>query len=146
LPGSVHTAYFPKSGELTDGIGAAQRQRVENWQMLIAVRDEVQKGLETARQEKIIGAPLEARVQLSADSQIYPLLTEYSQELPGLFIVSEVELHNHAAEGVKVSITRATGTKCERCWKYTGDVGSDSEVPTVCAACASAIRDSEADA
>ncbi len=46
--------------------------------MLIAVREQVLKVLETARQDKIIGAPLEARVQLSADSQIYPLLSEYS--------------------------------------------------------------------
>jgi isoleucyl-tRNA synthetase len=142
LPGSVHTAYFPKSGELTDGLGAAQRGRVENWQRLIAVREEVQKALEAARQEKIIGAPLEARVKLSAD----PLLSEYLDELPGLFIVSQVELLNHAAEGVKVVIDRATGIKCERCWKYTEDVGSSAELPTVCAACASAIRDSEEDA
>jgi isoleucyl-tRNA synthetase len=114
---------------------------VENWNRLIAVRENVLKSLETARQEKFIGAPLEARVQLSADGELYPLLSQYSRDLPGLFIVSQVELHNHASEGVEVKIDRALGAKCERCWKYTEDVGSVSGLPTICAACADAVRE-----
>ncbi len=51
-PGSVHTAYFPESAELTEGIGADQRKRVENWNRLIAVRENVLKSLETARAGK----------------------------------------------------------------------------------------------
>jgi isoleucyl-tRNA synthetase len=123
---------------------------VENWSRLIAVRENVLKSLETARQDKFIGAPLEARVQLSADGELYPLLTQYSLDLPGLFIVSQVELHNHldnrASEGVQVKIDRALGTKCERCWKYTEDVGSVAELPTVCAACGEAVREIMANA
>jgi isoleucyl-tRNA synthetase len=137
--GSVHTAYFPESAELTGGIGAEIRRRVANWDRLIGVRDDVLKSLEAARNEKLIGAPLEARVELSADGELYPLLTEYSRELPGLFIVSQVELLNHASDGVSVKIGRASGAKCERCWKYTEDVGSASEWPTVCASCAAAV-------
>ena len=56
------------------------------------VRDDVLKSLETARNEKLIGAPLEARVRLSADGDLYPLLEEYGRELPALFIVSQVAL------------------------------------------------------
>jgi isoleucyl-tRNA synthetase len=40
-----------------------------------------------------------------------------------------------------VTVVRATGVKCERCWKYTHDVGSDPELPTVCAPCAEAVRE-----
>jgi isoleucyl-tRNA synthetase len=137
--GSVHTAYFPEPGDLTEGIGADVRQRVENWKLLIEVRGDVLKSLETARNEKFIGAPLEARIQLSVNGDLYPLLREYAAELPGLFIVSQVELFNSAGEGVQVKINRALGTKCERCWKYTEDVGANPELPTVCAACAAAI-------
>ena len=54
------------------------------------VRQDVLKSLEVARKEKFIGAPLEARVRLSADGDLYPLLEEYAAELPGLFIVSQV--------------------------------------------------------
>ena len=38
------------------------------------VRDDVLKSLEAARNEKLIGAPLEARVRLSANGDLYPLL------------------------------------------------------------------------
>jgi isoleucyl-tRNA synthetase len=131
--GSVHTAYFPEPAELSAGIHAEQRARVENWTKLIEVRETVLKSLETARQEKVIGAPLEAKVHLESS----PLLAEYARELPGLFIVSQVELTG----GGPVTITRATGTKCERCWKYTEDVGSSPDLPTVCAACAEAVHE-----
>jgi isoleucyl-tRNA synthetase len=137
--GSVHTAYFPESSELTEGIEAEDRKRVGNWTRLIEVRDSVLKSLEVARKEKVIGAPLEARVQLSADGDLYPLLNQYASELPGLFIVSQVELQNHATEGMRVAIDRARGTKCERCWKYTEDVGYAPEFPTICSACAAAV-------
>jgi isoleucyl-tRNA synthetase len=131
--GSVHTAYFPEASELSEGIHAEQRARVENWTKLIEVRETVLKSLEAARQEKVIGAPLEAKVRLAAT----PLLREYEKELPGLFIVSKVEL----AEGGEIAISRATGDKCERCWKYTDDVGSSPDLPTVCAACAAAVHE-----
>ena len=139
--GSVHTAYFPEPGDLTAGLGAEHRARVENWNKLLPLRDEVLKSLEAARQDKAIGAPLEASVRLSADDSLYPLLEEYAAELPGLFIVSHVVLARQAEPGFSASIERTGGIKCERCWKYTNDVGSDAELPTVCAACAAAVRE-----
>lgn len=139
--GSVHAAYFPEPSELTEGLGAEHRARVENWNKLMPLRDEVLKSLEAARQEKTIGAPLEASVRLSADGSLYPLLEEYARELPGLFIVSKVVLSRQAEEGVRAVIERAPGVKCERCWKYTEDTGSDAGLPSVCASCASAVRE-----
>ncbi|HVW12017.1 MAG TPA: isoleucine--tRNA ligase [Bryobacteraceae bacterium] len=140
--GSVHTAMFPEPADLVEGIGKAQYERVANWNRLLPLRDEVLKALEAARQEKVIGAPLEASVRLSVDDSLYPLLEEYGKELPGLFIVSEVKLSRQAEAGVKAEIDRVGGTKCERCWKYTNDVGSDDGIPSVCAACAAAVRES----
>ncbi len=139
--GSVHAAYFPEPGDLTQGMGAEHRARVENWNKLMPLREEVLKSLEAARQEKAIGAPLEALVRLSADESLYPLLSEYAAELPGLFIVSQVVLSRQAEGGISAKIERASGVKCERCWKYTEDVGSDADLPTVCASCASAVRE-----
>jgi isoleucyl-tRNA synthetase len=143
-PESVHLALFPEAAELTAGIGPAQRKRALNWDRLIEVRQDVLKSLEVARKEKFIGAPLEARVHLAVNGDLYPLLQEYSGELPGLFIVSQVSL-DHAAPGseVAVKVERAAGVKCERCWKYTTDVGSNVEFPTICVACAQAVRENE---
>jgi isoleucyl-tRNA synthetase len=105
------------------------------------VRDVVLKFLDTARTEKLIGAPLEARVRLSADGELYTLLEQYAEELPGLFIVSQVELDRAASQELGVKVERAVGDKCERCWKYTLDVGSDRDFPTICAACAKAVHE-----
>ena len=93
------------------------------------VRDSVLKSLETARNEKLIGAPLEARVRLAAGDDLFPLLEEYVRELPDLFIVSQVELARSAGGGLSVQVERAAGAKCERCWKYTTDTGSDAAIP-----------------
>jgi isoleucyl-tRNA synthetase len=140
-PDSVHLALFPQAEELTAGFTAEQRSRLRNWDELIAVRDVVLKQLEVARQEKFIGAPLEARVRLKAGDKIYPLLEEYLNELPGLFIVSQVALDRAAGDDLSVEIERAQGEKCERCWKYTTDVGEDPDFPTVCAACKDAVKE-----
>ena len=138
-PGSVHTAYFPGSGELTAGMDEAARKRAGNWDRLMEVRGDVLKSLETARNEKLIGAPLEARVRLSANSDLYPLLEEYAGELPGLFIVSQVDVDKADQPELNVRVERAAGTKCERCWKYTTDVGSNPKYPTICACCSDAV-------
>jgi len=139
-PGSVHLALFPEPAELTAGLPGEQRKRAENWDRLMIVREDVLKSLEAARQEKFIGAPLEARVRLTANGSLYPLLRQYAGELPALFIVSQVVLDEQAGE-VSVQVERAEGVKCERCWKYTTDVGSTPRFPTICAACAAAVSE-----
>ena len=135
-PSSVHLALFPGGDELMP-----PAEGLENWTRLMEVRDQVLKDLEAARQAKFIGAPLEARVRLAAGPDLLPLLQGYADQLPGLFIVSEVALE--ASEGVDLGVTveRATGTKCERCWKYTHDVGAVSAFPTLCARCAAAVQE-----
>jgi isoleucyl-tRNA synthetase len=141
LEGSVHTALFPEPAELTTGITGEQRKRAENWDRLMEVRQDVLKSLEIARQEKFIGAPLEARVRLSANGDLYPLLEAYAADLPALFIVSEVELSPGASEVIEVKVERAAGAKCERCWKYKTDIGSNPAFPTICATCSEAVEE-----
>lgn len=140
-PASVHLAEFPLPQELTAGLPDDARGRTANWDRLLPVRDEVLKRLETARQEKFIGAPLEARVHLDADGDLYPLLDQYSTHLPALFIVSQVSLSNGATGPLSVKVERAEGGKCERCWKYRTNIGEDSEFPTICADCATAVKE-----
>jgi isoleucyl-tRNA synthetase len=139
--GTVHTAHFPELIELTGGITGEQRAHAEQWNQLIEVRESVLKTLERARQEKTIGAPLEAHVSLTANKELAPLLEEYRKELPGLFIVSQVSLNNGSQSGLEVRVERAAGEKCERCWKYLPDVGSDPSWPTICTSCAEAVEE-----
>jgi isoleucyl-tRNA synthetase len=139
---SIHMDVFPKPEDLTAGINAAKREQAADWDKLIPMRSVVLKALDVARDEKIIGAPLEAAVTLTAGSDLYPLLEKVLADLPGFFIASAVTLKPQApkADTLEVQVDRVGGTKCERCWKYTNDVGSDKELPTVCASCAEILR------
>jgi isoleucyl-tRNA synthetase len=140
-PASVHTALFPEPEDLGTGLDDGVRKRAANWDRLMEVRDSVLKILETARNEKLIGASLEARVSLAAGDDLFPLLQEYGRELPDLFIVSQVELARSADGSLGVRVERAAGAKCERCWKYTTDIGSNAGYPTICAPCAAAVEE-----
>ncbi len=141
---SVHVAYFPENSELTAGISAERRADAADWDRLVPVRDQVLKALDTAREEKVIGSALEAAVALTAGPDLYPLLENHLPDLAPWFIVSHVHLaagDGSGEGGLQVSVDRAEGDKCERCWKFTLDVGSDNEFPTVCAACAAVLRE-----
>jgi isoleucyl-tRNA synthetase len=140
-PDSVHLALFPEPEELTDGLPDGDREKFADWERLAEVREAVLKNLEVARREKFIGAPLEARVHLKADNDLYPLLDRYERELPALFIVSQVSIENDPGVKLSVHVDRAEGEKCERCWKYTTDVGSNAQLPSICAACADVVSE-----
>ena len=145
---SVHLAAFPDPAELSNGISAAQIERLANWDRLIAVRDEVLKVLETARKDKLIGNSLEARVELSADGAWAQLLQQYSAILPMLFIVSQVHMSANglpdATEstigGLRIAVRKADGDKCERCWNYSDFVGKNPEFPTICDRCSASVK------
>jgi isoleucyl-tRNA synthetase len=159
LPGStvrepsVHLAQLTAPAQLREGIPERQLQRLGNWERLVAVRNEVLKALEMARQEKRIGGGLEAKVRLSVNGDLAPLLDEYRQELPTLFIVSQVELGGDSLEGayqsqlpgLAVRVEKATGQKCARCWNYSERVGEDARHPEVCERCSAALGEIESD-
>jgi isoleucyl-tRNA synthetase len=138
---SVHMAYFPKAGELSEGITDEQRNEASGWDRLVPVRDQVLKALDTAREDKLIGGSLEAAVTLRARGDLYSLLERFAGDLPTWFIVSQVELQPGSSDTLEITVERARGDKCERCWKYTLDVGSSEDFPTVCGSCAAVLRE-----
>jgi isoleucyl-tRNA synthetase len=139
---SVHMATFPSAEKLE---AAVSEQVAKKWEQLLAARENVLKSLEPARAEKLITSGLEAGVTLSADAALANLLQEYHEILPRLFIVSQVDVKNGSADGLKVSVARAQGKKCERCWNYSTHVGESSEYPTVCERCLGALSEIDRD-
>ena len=117
------------------------------WDRIHALRDDVQKALEAARSEKIIGASLEARVTLTALGEQLSFLRENAALLPKVFIVSElaVEEGNQGVfqgdTGVYVTVAKASGQKCQRCWQFSRTVGSDLSHPELCRRCAGVLSD-----
>ena len=149
-PDSVHLTLFPAPQELTGSLPpdfdvAALKS---DWQTLLSVRDEALKVLEAARAEKQIGSSLEAQVRLAAPEGIYPVLDRYRDQLRYLFIVSDVALEKSAASngdtGLAISVSKAPGQKCERCWNYSTHVGEDKNYPTVCERCSAVLAEIEA--
>lgn len=99
-----------------------------------------------ARGQKKIGKSLEAKVVLHADGELYDFLCSVQELMPAVLIVSQVEITKAAGgesgeiEGLGVEILSAEGTKCERCWSFSGTVGADHDHPTLCARCASIVQ------
>jgi len=148
-PESVHMAMFPEIMRL--GL-ALEPAKDAAWEKLRAVRTEVLRALEAARNAKLISGALEAGVVLSAGNDLAPLLEEYKSWLPALFIVSQVSITASASPdamksgtfpGLSVSVERADGVKCERCWNYSTHVGENGDYPTVCERCVKALDEIE---
>jgi isoleucyl-tRNA synthetase len=146
---SVFLEEFPTLCESLD------EELLARWEKLIKVKSLVNKALEKARAEKMIGHSLEASVVVYADGEIRELLEAYKEELPYIFITSGAEVKQLAAapsyavegeeilKGVKVEVKRAKGQKCERCWMYSETVGKDNKYPDVCERCAKVLRELE---
>ncbi|MGH9376658.1 MAG: isoleucine--tRNA ligase [Terriglobia bacterium] len=149
---SVHLARFIPAAALREGLPLALTANLDRWDRLIAVRNDVLKALETARQQKVIGSGLEAKVLLDPQGLFKPLLNEYRNFLPALFIVSQVEVSSATwpssvaatqLPGLKIGVARAAGKKCERCWNFSEHVGEDKDHPTVCERCSAALAEIE---
>jgi len=143
-PASVHLAMLPAPSELV--AASADLSMKENWERLLNLRRSVLVALETARTSKKISGALEARVILNGAHNDAPLWKQYARWLPALFIVSQVHIDEPGVPVSKdecLSIERAEGTKCERCWNYSTHVGENSEYPTVCERCTAALAEIE---
>jgi isoleucyl-tRNA synthetase len=133
---SVHIAEFPKAEA-----EAGDDQLLGTWSRLFDIRSAVQKALEEKRNEKVIGASVEALVKLRAGPEDYSLLAAYRDQLPAIFIVSQVEIERLEGDGAEVEVEHARGAKCERCWNWSETVGADSRFPTLDARCVRQVEE-----
>ena len=143
---SVHLSTFPEPAAVPDA-----QELEDKWKQLLAIRALVLSALEQQRRDKVIGSSLDARVVLHAVPVLHGFLQAYADELPTLFIVSQVALRsteNPAGEkhlesdgalGMSVNVVKAEGEKCERCWNYRASVGGVPEHPTLCDRCIEAV-------
>lgn len=142
---SVHMASFP---DPVPGVDLTEEQKA-GWERISALRQEVAKALEEARASKLIGSSLEAKVSIQVVDEVAEAIARM-EDPEGFFIVSQLEVQSTgpaAAESeeqppAKITITKAQGGKCPRCWMWKPDVGSDEVYPEVCARCAGVLRES----
>ena len=121
----------------------------KKWGKIAHLRKEVNKKIEAQRQEGLIGHSLDARVLLNITNEDYSFLKDYTEdEVSDLFIVSQTkfvddELEKSEIEGISIGVTKALGKKCERCWKYSEEVGKDERYPDVDPRCAKVLAELE---
>ena len=141
---SVHLEDFPERDTARRDDTLAAR-----WERLRKVRGEGTRVLEAKRRDKEIRHSLDAGITLYADDDLFAFLSPYTDFLPELFITSDAALMPLAnapkdavdaeeVPGLKVAVTPAPGTKCERCWIYR-EVGANPEHPTLCGRCGSVV-------
>jgi isoleucyl-tRNA synthetase len=144
---SVHLADFP-----TDTSSYIDQKLLVRWGRLLALREAVNVELEHLRQKKIVGTSLEASVSLRANGTTAELLERYRNDLAMLFITSKVEVIRDvsvpsspaADEGphwcdengvVLIDARKATGVKCQRCWRYVNSLSSQPSYVGLCKRC-----------
>jgi isoleucyl-tRNA synthetase len=124
--------------------GTLQRSEAERsaWEGLLKLRELVLPSLEKERQAKTIGKSLEAKVTLAGSN---PLLIDAKTHLAALrelMNVSQLEVHATPGNGeptLEVTVLKALGQKCERCWHWEEDVGEEPKHPTICGRCVQAV-------
>ncbi len=110
------------------------------WARIRAVRDAVNKEIETVRGTGAVGSSLQAAARLQAPAEDHALLASLGADLRFVLIVSAVALSE--GPGLVVGVSPAAGAKCERCWHWREDVGSDAAHPTLCGRCTSNLHGS----
>ena len=106
----------------------------EKWDKLFLIRDDIMKALEIARNEKLIGKSLDAKVIINGSGENFEFLKSMQNELPAVFIVSQVELAGNGQDGLDISVNPANGQKCDRCWTYSENC-ADDEGSAICPRC-----------
>jgi isoleucyl-tRNA synthetase len=132
---SVHLAALPEADPalIDPGLEA-------EWETVWRVREAVNKKIEEKRVEKVIGHPLDAKVVIGAPAEDCDILGRLGDELKEVLIVSQVEVV--PAPELEVTVRRAEGLKCERCWQYKTDVEATGPHPNICRRCRDTLTSS----
>ncbi|MET3682065.1 isoleucyl-tRNA synthetase [Alkalibacillus flavidus] len=123
---------------------AGENETKAKWQQLMAVREDVLKALEEARDDKVIGKSLEAHVTIVPKDEQTRDLLDSVEHLHQYLIVSEASVVDHydpakTYDNVSVAVDRHTGETCQRCWVSSHSVGQNSEHPDLCERCANVL-------
>lgn len=127
-----------------------EEELVDMWEAFMDLRNDVQKALEEARNEKKIGKSFEAKLVLYPNEQTKALIAALDSNLAQLFIVSDLEVKGMKEtapenalqfDSAAILIEKAEGETCERCRGVKHDVGSHSDAPNLCDRCATIVEE-----
>ena len=112
------------------------------WQRIAAVRAESNRQIEALRAAGKLGSSLQATVTVHAGAGLLDELAALGDDLKFVLITSAASVEPMQSAGVdegkaafSVDARVSEATKCERCWHWRDDVGSDPAHPTLCGRC-----------
>ena len=109
-------------------------QEIEQyWDAIWTIRELVNKKIEEQRVAKTIGHSLDTKVTIEAPEKEYGLLEKLGDDLKDVFIVSQMALKK--GNEMNITVEKAEGEKCERCWQYATDIKKEGKFPNVCSRC-----------
>ena len=127
-----------------------EEKLVDLWNRFMNLRSGVFKALEEARNEKLIGKSFEAHVDLYVSNGVQADLDALNANVRQALIVSALDVYplSEAPENAlkfndeyAVVVEHAEGEVCPRCRMIKTDIGSDADLPTLCASCAEIVRE-----
>ncbi|GAB3646822.1 isoleucine--tRNA ligase [Ramlibacter alkalitolerans] len=116
-------------------IGGPDTALLAKWERIRAIRDLANKQIEALRAEGRVGSSLQANLVIGAGPEDHALLASLGDDLKFVFIASAVRLER--GDALAVQALPSADAKCDRCWHWRADVGSDPEHPALCGRCVS---------
>ncbi len=113
------------------------------WSSLFELREQALTPLEKARQEKLIGKSLEARITITGNSDAIGVAKPNAEFLREMLNVSQLVIEENGDDRPGFSVSKADGEKCARCWHSETDIGRSDEHPTICGRCVEAVSAAE---
>jgi len=139
---------FVFTGEWFEGLFGLADDEVLNdefWAEIQQVRGAVNKLLELARKDKVIGGSLQAEITLHANEALAAKLNTLEDELRFVLLTSKAAVaiadtmpagaQETDVEGLFVTVNASEAAKCDRCWHHVADVGTIEGHEEVCGRC-----------
>ncbi|PSV44791.1 isoleucine--tRNA ligase [Photobacterium indicum] len=143
---------FVFTGEWFEGLFGLADDEVLNdefWAEIQQVRGAVNKLLELARKDKVIGGSLQAEITLHANEALAAKLNTLEDELRFVLLTSKAAVaiadsmpagaQETDVEGLFVTVNASEAAKCDRCWHHVADVGTIEGHEEVCGRCVTNI-------
>ncbi len=124
-----------------------------DWQLILAAKEAVNKAIESAREQKLINANLSAEVAIYSNGDMANALAKLGDELRFVLITSGASLHDFADkpaeltaaelenQNLAVQVAPAEGEKCVRCWHIVTDIGTNPAHAHICGRCVTNLPD-----
>jgi isoleucyl-tRNA synthetase len=134
--------YVPEESVFLAPFPTADKDRIDSgieelWDRVWRIREMANKKIEEKRTAKEIGHSLDTKIIIDAPAEDLKALRNLGDELKDVFIVSQIEIRE--ADELDVTVVRAEGEKCERCWQYDTNILKDGKFPNVCKRCADTL-------